>query len=101
MYKIKDVYKFKSGMDGKEYLFGTVVKHYKYEKDHHIITSEVVDFDKKKLIAKTKSGSIYEIENIFENRIEFEKFIDENFGDKICGKFGFETYADYYKHIIN
>ena len=101
MYKIKDVYKFKSIMDSKEYLFGTVVKHYKYEEDHHIITSEVVEFDSKKLIAKTKSGSIYEIENIFKTRKEFEDFIDINFGDKVCGKFGFETYADYYKYITN
>ena len=74
MYKIKDVYKFKSIMDSKEYLFGTVVKHYKYEEDHHIITSEVVEFDSEKLIAKTKSGSIYEIENIFKTRKEFEDF---------------------------
>ena len=101
MYKIKDVYKFKSVMSGKEYLFGTVVEHYKYEKGHHIITSEVVDFDVEKLMATTQSGSVYGIENIFESRLEFEKFIDDNFSDKICGKYGFETYADYYKHITN
>lgn len=67
---------------GKNYLFGTVVKDHRFEIGHRIISSEIQSHDEESQIIVTKSGTIYNYENMMSNELLVEK-LKESESDKL------------------
>lgn len=86
MYEIKNVYMIEEKNVGKMCLFGEVVSDARFPEGHHIVTSDIVDFERdaenniKKV--KTQTGSIYKIHNFISSREEFLKYLQDTYTEE-------------------
>lgn len=75
---------------GIQRLFAEVIEDPRWEKGHHIITSEVVSVDIESGIVITESGSEYEVKKFF-NKEDFIAHIKETFGEERVNYYLFYT----------
>lgn len=82
MYEIKNVYKIADKKLGKMCLFGQVVSDERFPEGHHIITSDIVDFDMASNVVITQTGSEYRIQNTFKSREGFLAYLKETYSEE-------------------
>ena len=86
---VTNAYIFKD-RGAKTRLFGEVVEDERYEKGHHIVTSEINLVDEEKDIVITESGTKYNVLK-FLNKEEFISHIKENYGEEKVEYYMFYT----------
>lgn len=68
----------------KKSLFGEVVQDNRFEKGHHILTTELVFWDEEKQKGITKSGTEYFVDKLYTVE-EYKEYVKKNF-DKDYGE---------------